>query len=164
MLLPHNWLPSPRLPSLRSSCTARRSLRRAVRLNPRVCPHHLCSWLHANPGQHHCNTTHARRTPPLSPHAPPKRTFLAARLPTPLHGAPCATQPWRHKPSDVAAGLRGTTRTHPIVNPCAVPVQIQLNARCALISARYFSTPCTKPSLQEAEDAGGQQKSYCSRT
>lgn len=106
ILFPRIRLPSPRLPSLRSSCPARRSLCHVVRRNPRVCPppHHLCSCLHANSGQYHCSTLCTRRALPLSPHVPPDRTFLAARLPTPYtaHPVPCPPLAWVCHSCDVA--------------------------------------------------------------
>ena len=81
-------------PLPRSSCTAPRSMCHVVRLTQEFAPQHLCSWLCANPGPHHCSTT---RTPHAHRALLPCRCMICpsalSSQPScspPLHSAPCA--------------------------------------------------------------------------
>jgi len=97
----------PRLPTPFTTCTPQPAP--CCVAEPQELAHSLCGrGERANPGQHG-STARTQRGPPHSSMLP-ECTFLAARLPALLHGAPCGA-PIRHTPHGCRCLMPLRTRT-----------------------------------------------------
>ena len=126
ILLPRILLQRIRLPSLGSSCTACRSLRRAVRRNPIVCP--PSSLLVAARGSGAAPLQHAMHTARSS--AVAARSTLSAPSSQPASSPPCTAHPVAHPP-ETPMGFR-----------CPMPLRTHLLPAAQHLP--WWHAPCTR--------------------
>ena len=133
ILLPRILLQRIRLPSLGSSCTARRSLRRAVRRNPNSVP--PSSLLVAARGSGAAPLQHAMHTARSS--AVAARSTLSAPSSQPASSPPCTAHPAPHNPGD----------TSPVMSlpDCGAPHEHIPPSTLVLYQCRFLSTHVVHP-------------------